>query len=114
MNIDFWRGYATSWTAPEQERGRLLSTYVSAEISYRDPLVEIHGREDFSQYMDAFQQNLPGHRIDILDVEVHHDRSLARWQIVDPDGNPVSPGISHAVHDDQNRFRDIAGFFATP
>jgi hypothetical protein len=108
---DIWHAYASAWSAPQPHRDDLLDRNVGPEVSYRDPTAEVLGRAGLSDYMHAFQQGFPGFSFAIVAVDAHHDRSLARWQLHDPDGTPVQDGISHAVHDATRRLTDIAGFF---
>jgi len=111
MTHDFWRSYASCWSAPDAQRTELLPQLTSADVSYRDPMTEVRGREAFSAYMKQFQNGYPGHRFDVERVDAHHDRSLARWQLIDPSGQPVQRGVSSAVHDEEGRLRDVTGFF---
>jgi hypothetical protein len=111
MNIDAWQRYANCWSAPAAERNRRLDEEVSRDVHYRDPNMEVSGIDGLASYMSGFQQALPGHRFEIRSVMAHHARSLARWQQVDQQGNPVAEGASFAAHDEQGRFCDITGFF---
>lgn len=112
MTTDIWHAYAAAWTAPSEQRRALLERHVSPQVAYRDPGAEVRGHDELAGYMEAFGQGFPGHRFAIVAVDAHHDRSLAHWQLRDPDDVAVQTGISHAVHDAEHRLSDITGFFA--
>ena len=44
-------------------------------------------------------------------MSAHHDRSLARWDMIDAAGSIVSPGVSFAVHTKEQKLLYITGFF---
>ncbi|GAA2866124.1 hypothetical protein Acy02nite_38840 [Actinoplanes cyaneus] len=114
MNTDIWHAYAAAWTAPAAERRTLLERHVSPEVAYRDPGIEVRGRDELAGYMHDFGQAMPGLRFAIVAVDAHHDRSLAHWEMRDPDDVAVQNGISHAAHDAEQRLTDITGFFPMP
>ncbi|MBI3685791.1 MAG: nuclear transport factor 2 family protein [Actinobacteria bacterium] len=114
MYTEIWSAYASAWSAPEPQRHDLLDRHVCPDVAYRDPATEVRGRDALSTYMHSFQQGFPGHEFAIVSVESHHGRSLARWELRDHAGRPVQAGISHAVHDEQQRLADVTGFFAVP
>ena len=49
---------------------------------------------------------------EITSVRHHHDRSLAAWRLVDPNGQVVFDGVSTARYVADGRLEDISGFFA--
>ncbi|MEU7908814.1 nuclear transport factor 2 family protein [Actinoplanes sp. NPDC049118] len=114
MRTDIWHAYAAAWSAPAEQRHTLLDRHVCPQVSYRDPVTEVRGRDALADYMHAFQQGFPGHRFAIVTVDTHHDRSLAHWQLRDADDTPIQAGISHAIHDITHRLADITGFFPAP
>ena len=114
MDIETWRRYAQCWSQPADERRAPLAQHVTDDVCYRDPNIEVAGRDALDAYMDGFQHAFPGHRFDIRDVVTHHDRSVAWWTQRDPGGTGVQDGISFAAHDTAGRLRDITGFFGTP
>jgi hypothetical protein len=61
--------------------------------------------------MASFQQGFDGHRFEIRTVAGHHDRSLAHWDQLAPDGTVVMQGASAARHDADGRMVEITGFF---
>jgi SnoaL-like domain len=111
MNAETWKLYAKCWSQTEEERVAALAQRVADDVRYRDPNVEVAGRDALSAYMAGFQKAFPGHRFEIREVMMHHGRSAAVWRRLDPAGNPVHDGVSFAAHDEQGRLRDIIGFF---
>jgi hypothetical protein len=71
----------------------------------------IEGRELLSNYMGAFQGNVPGGRFRIRSVLHHHDRMLAYWDLQRPDGLVLQTGASFAITAKDGRLRGISGFF---
>jgi SnoaL-like domain len=113
MNLDHWQHYATCWSAPAEMRVTELPKRVAATVLYRDPQSETAGIDGLDAYMAGFQTAFPGHRFEIISVEAHHNRSLARWHQVDGDGAVVMAGASAAAHDADGRMVDITGYFFT-
>jgi hypothetical protein len=111
MTNELWATYAQCWSASGDDRARVLADVTASDVRYRDPQAEAHGRESLSAYMGQFQKGFPGHRFGITRVDAHHGRSLARWELLDPNGTAVQRGISYAVHDGEGRLAEITGFF---
>jgi hypothetical protein len=109
--LELWSNYAACWSAPATGRADTLSRWAAPDVTYRDPGTEVRGVEALSGYMTGFGTAFPGHRFEITSVDAHHDRSLARWRQLDPDGRPVASGIRAASHTDDGRLLDIAGYF---
>ncbi|HKS99365.1 MAG TPA: nuclear transport factor 2 family protein [Rugosimonospora sp.] len=111
MSIDTWRHYAKCFATSGDERERLMNAHLSPTVVYRDPNTEVHGHQAFAAEMTRTQAMFPGHTFEVFAVDAHHDRSVARWRLLDADGNHVANGLSHAIHDTDGRLSDITGFY---
>jgi hypothetical protein len=112
MDIEeLWRRYAATWSAERVTRGPELALCVSADVSYCDANGILDGPGSLSDYMDTFQASAPGGYFDVHTVIAHHDRSLARWVLRGPAGQPLRTGSSVAESDEAGQFVRITGFF---
>lgn len=112
MDIEqLWRCYAKTWSDPPAERATGLATVVDDHVSYTDPHGPVDGVDCLSDYMAAFQQNVPGAHFRIRTVLAHHSRSLARWDLLGSDGSVLQAGTSVGTHADDGRLQTITGFF---
>ncbi|MFF1556009.1 nuclear transport factor 2 family protein [Streptomyces sp. NPDC058279] len=105
-----WDDYAACWSADPSIRRTELGAVVADDVTYRDPGAEVGGLTELDAYMNGFAGAFPGHRFRIDEVLDHHDRSLARWTQIDPDGGTFMTGVSSAVHRD-GLLADVTGFF---
>ncbi|GGZ56139.1 nuclear transport factor 2 family protein [Streptomyces subrutilus] len=105
-----WDDYAACWSADPSIRPTALGAVAVDDVAYRDPGTEVGSRAELDAYMSGFAGAFPGHRFRIDEVLDHHDRSLARWTQVGPDGEPFMTGVSSAVHRD-GLLADVTGFF---
>lgn len=106
-----WRRYAGCWSAEPPERSEVLATVVVDDVTYCDPGQVVEGAPALGAYMDGFRQTFPGNRFVIDRVDAHHGRSLAQWRQLDADDGLVMNGVSFAIHGDDGRLAQIAGFF---
>jgi hypothetical protein len=106
-----WQRYAATWSLGADARAAEFAMCLGNEVTYCDPNGTVEGCSALSNYMDDFQQNVPGGRFVIQSVLHHHDRSLAHWTLQGPDGTPLQTGTSHAVLSKDGRLQAISGFF---
>ena len=106
-----WRRYAIIWSSELARRKSELGECLADDATYCDPVSELSGREALSEYMGGFQEQVPGGRFEILQVIDHHDRSLARWALLNGEGATLQLGASFATHDARGRLKAISGFF---
>jgi hypothetical protein len=111
MSIEIWRNYARCFATSGAERQSLMTTHLSPDVVYRDPRTELRGHEAFAAEMARMRAMFPGHTFEILAVDAHHGRSVARWRLLDAEGNHVTNGLSHAIHDTDGRLADITGYY---
>jgi hypothetical protein len=106
-----WKRYAAAWSLPAAERAPEIAACLADDVTYCDPNGLLQGRPALSDYMEAFQNNVPGGRFHINSVLHHHDRSLAFWDLLGPDERILQSGVSFALAAPDGRHRSISGFF---
>jgi hypothetical protein len=112
MSVEqLWHRYAATWSLDEQTRPGELGACVADGVVYADPNGVVEGANALSAYMSAFRQQAPGAAFDIVAVQHHHDRSLARWQLCAADGQVLQTGTSSATHAADGRLDTVNGFF---
>lgn len=118
MNVNHrttWDTYAAAWGPLTSEaRALALATSVDPENRYRDPLMETKGHQELSAYMALFQKETPGGHFETTWFLSHHDRSIAKWNMLGADGAVLGTGISYAVYGSSGLLTEEAGFFETP
>ena len=108
-----WHRYALIWSSEPALRATELQACVADHCSYCDVNGLLEGREALSQYMGGFQASVKGGRFEILSIIHHHDRMLAEWRLLAPDGAALQTGRSFATRTSDGRLQDITGFFDT-
>lgn len=104
--------WASAWSEPDETRRLdLLGRAAAQTCAYCDPNTEVSGHADISGYMRGFQDSVPGARFVTTGFWTHHDRCIVQWNMVDREGNVLSPGVSAGVFDAQERLAQMTGFF---
>jgi hypothetical protein len=106
-----WQRYANIWSSEPAVRATELQACLADGCSYCDVNGLIEGREALSRYMGGFQASVKGGRFEILSVLHHHDRMLAEWRLLAPNGAVLQTGRSFATRIDDGRLQNITGFF---
>jgi len=96
-----------------EDKLRHLSECAAADISYSDPMVAIRGAEALAGYMLSLFEMNPGGRFVEVSFLSHHERSLAKWDVLDGGGVRVGDGTSYAEYDETGRIVSVAVFFTT-
>ncbi len=108
-----WLNYAAIWSVTDnKQRLAALADSVNPHCVYTDPNVQVRGHEDFSEYMQQCQQKIPGLRFETTHFEEHHDRSHAKWNMLDGTGNTLGVGASFVLYDAESKLLEMTGFFA--
>jgi hypothetical protein len=108
-----WQRYARIWSSEPTVRATELQACLADRCSYCDANGLLEGREALSRYMGGFQASITGGRFEILSVIHHHDRMLAEWRLLAPDGVVLQTGRSFATRTGDGRLQNITGFFDT-
>lgn len=106
-----WQRYAQIWSSASEVRSTELEACLADGCTYCDVNGVLSGRDALSSYMGGFQQNVTGGRFEILFVLHHHDRMLAEWRLLGPDGTILQTGRSFASAASDGRSQHITGFF---
>lgn len=110
-----WETYVSAWKAATAEaKAAALAASVDAACVYRDPLIQTAGHAALIEYMLGFHQQVPGGQFRTKYFLAHHDRSIARWDMLSGDGAVVSEGISYGEYSAQGRLVAMTGFFEVP
>lgn len=113
---EIWELYVSSWKAPTAvEKLALFGNCLSPDCVYRDPLTLATGYEALLEYMLNFHCQLPGGHFVTTAFWSHHDRSIARWNMVDGAGNVQGDGASYGEYDrGRGVLTAMTGFFNVP
>ncbi|MGE0315722.1 MAG: nuclear transport factor 2 family protein [Lautropia sp.] len=110
-----WETYASAWKAESAEaKSAMLANSVAEDATYRDPLAECHGHQALTDYMLAFHAQVPGGHFRTTYFLAHHDRSIARWDMVDGQGHKIGDGVSYGEYAPDGRLVAMTGFFEPP
>jgi len=109
-----WERYVESWRAESAaEKRRLFAQALSPACVYRDPLTEARGYDALLDYMLAFHGQVPGGYFVTESFMAHHDRSIAKWRMVDAQGTKLGEGSSFGEYDAGGLLIAMTGFFET-
>jgi SnoaL-like domain len=110
-----WERYVRAWKLTSVVAKReLFATCLTPACVYTDPLTVAQGWNELLEYMVAFHAQVPGGHFVTQKFFCHHQRSVARWNMVNADGLTLDEGISYAEYDDAGLLRNMTGFFAPP
>jgi hypothetical protein len=110
-----WESYVAAWKAdgPGAKR-ELLGRCVAPTSVYTDPLCTTTGVDELVAYMVDFHRQVPGGHFVTTHFLAHHSRSIARWNMVNGQGEVIGEGISYGEYDGSGRLTAMTGFFETP
>lgn len=107
-----WELYRSCWSdSSSANRKNRLREITSNNFEYRDPNIEIKGYQDLSDYMEQFQNEYSSATFVIMEFLAHHNRSLARWNMVDLHNEVLGNGSSYALYDEGGKLKQVTGFF---
>ena len=110
-----WETYAASWKAEAlPEKQRLMEESLTQDCCYTDPLTQTQGYGPLLDYMREFHRQVPGGHFVTKRFIVHHDRSVAFWDMRDAHGTVIGDGISYGEYDATGKLSAMTGFFDTP
>ena len=106
-----WETYRACWNERIAEvRQHKLQQITAEGFEYRDPNVEIEGLQSLCDYMGQFQTEFGGASFVITNLIVHHNRSLAHWNMVSAQNEVLSTGSSFAQYQ-EGKLMQVTGFF---
>jgi hypothetical protein len=107
-----WERYVEAWKLGAREaKAAALGDSVIAACTYRDPLAIAHGHAELISYMIEFHRQVPGGHFVTTHFQAHHDRSVARWNMVDGAGNVIGDGVSFGEYGESGMLTTMTGFF---
>ena len=107
-----WTSYLEAYgSLSGEDRRRLLSESVSADVVSTNPGDETHGFESLVSHVEQFQQRLPGSYFKINQLKFHHEQVLTEWTLYKADGTAVTTAHTYGVFNDQGRLKKLIGFF---
>jgi hypothetical protein len=110
-----WEAYAQAWKlTTKEEKARALAESTSTTCSYRDPLAETHGHQALVDYMLQFHTQVPGGHFVTTYFQAHHERSVAKWNMVDANNTVIGEGVSHGEYGADGKLVAMTGFFEVP
>jgi hypothetical protein len=108
-----WETYASAWKVPSAPaKAAALRASAVATCVYRDPLTRTDGHQALIDYMLDFHRQVPGGHFETTYFLSHHERSIARWNMVNDQGVVIGEGISYGEYDDHGKLVAMTGFFA--
>lgn len=106
-----WETYRASWDNEDsQKRTDELRKIMTEDFEYRDPNIELKGSRKLSDYMSQFQKEFVGASFVITDLQYHHEKILAHWNMVNAKNEVVGNGTDFAIYEN-GKLKQITGFF---
>ncbi|CCN72160.1 hypothetical protein [Vibrio nigripulchritudo] len=112
---DIWETYVQSWKVETAEEKLALFDQCLAEKSvYTDPLTQARTKNDLVQYMLDFHQQIDGGHFVTTYFLSHHNKSVAKWNMCNRQGEILGEGISFGEYNEQGKLIAETGFFEVP
>ena len=107
--------YFQAWNTPDEAARRAhLEAGWAENATYTDPTADVHGREALVKHIAGFLGNpaMKGYSIvRVTGIDVHHRSFRFSWEMRDPSGKTLTPGIDYGEFDDNGMITKIVGFF---
>lgn len=108
-----WETYVASWKAPTPEaKQRLFEQALARDCCYTDPLTQAKGWAPLIAYIAEFHRQVPGGHFVTKRFIVHHDRSVAYWDMCNAAGEVLGDGVSFGEYDEVPQARSEAPILA--
>jgi hypothetical protein len=109
-----WERYVTSWKVDSVlEKRALFETCLSRACTYSDPLQVAQGWDALLAYMAELQKQIPGAHFVTEYFATHHQKSIAKWQMLNADAVKIAEGTSFGEYDAHGFLLAMTGFFET-
>ena len=110
-----WETYVSAWKERTAEaKLAALREVVEPGCRYKDPLTSAEGHRALVDYMLGFHEQVPGGHFVTTYFLAHHDRSIAKWNMVDGAGHVIGDGVSYGEYNADGKLVAMTGFFDTP
>lgn len=108
---DIWNTYTASWKAETaEEKQSIFEQCLDPANQYNDPIIKTTNWDDFIAYMLDFHKQVPGGHFVTQYFQAHNNKSIARWKMVNGEGNVLGEGISYAEYK-EGKLISETGFF---
>ena len=109
-----WETYVASWKAESvADKRALFATSLAPACRYTDPMIATTGTEELAEYMVEFHKQVPGGHFVTTWFLSHHDRSVAKWNMVGIDGTVLGDGVSYGEYNVEGLLVAMTGFYET-
>lgn len=96
-------------TDADRRREQLEALY-TADCTYTDPHVDLHGAEQIDGFIEQTQERFPGFTFTLgSPIDAHHDQARFQWHAGPADTPDVYVGFDVIVTDD-GHIRNVYGF----
>lgn len=90
---EIWDTYRSCWDDPNSiQRTEKLRKILTDDFKYIDPNIEIRGYLQLSDYMKQFQEQFEGASFITKDVNIHHNRCLVNWNMINDNNEVINNG----------------------
>lgn len=107
--------YFAAWNETDEAARRAhLEKGWAESATYTDPTADVHGREALVKHIGGLLSNPQFKGFSIVrssGIDVHHRSFRFQWEMKDPSGNVVTPGIDYGEFDESGMITKIVGFF---
>ncbi|MDO5969770.1 nuclear transport factor 2 family protein [Flavivirga aquimarina] len=108
---EIWDIYRTCWNETSSvQRAEKLQKILTDDFEYKDPNFEVKGYIQLSDYMKQFQEEFEGASFVTTDINIHHNRCLVNWNMINDNNEVLSNGTSFVLYEN-NKLKQITGFF---
>jgi len=108
---EIWDTYRACWNETSSiERTEKLQKILTDDFEYKDPNFELQGYIALSDYMKEFQDQFAGASFRTTNINMHHNRCLVHWVMMNEKNEILSNGESFVLCEN-NKLKQITGFF---
>lgn len=110
-----WEKYVRAWREGSAEaKAAALEQSVASSCLYQDPITIAKGHRELIAYMLEFHKQVPGGHFVTTTFLAHHDASVAKWNMVNGEGQVIGDGVSFGQYDERGALVAMTGFFEVP
>ncbi len=109
-----WERYVSCWKAEPGALEDIFKTCLDVDCVYTDPMSVAQGWPQLTDYMSRFHAQIPGGHFETTYFLSHHQRSIAKWNMLGGHGQLLGEGISYGEYNDARTLVSMTGFFEVP
>ena len=108
---EIWETYRACWSEKNAAfRENKLQQIIDDDFEFYDPNIDLDNSRKLSDYMAQFQKEFSDCTFTITDIIIHHDRSLAHWDMISPNNEVVGNGSDFAFYKN-GKLKAVSSFF---